>query len=211
MSSLLEPLAKGFMLGLTAGPLCLTSCIPVLLPITLAERPSNNVSHTWLFVGKFLGGRFVAYAAFGLLVGVLGSRLGEFTNQVGVYASIVLSLVLMAYGLGVRLPHGGFCRLAGRSAGSALFPFILGGLSGFNICPPFLLAITFTLQRAITPASGLLFFLAFFMATSLYILPVGLAGYISHRELLIRLGRMAAVIVGIVFLYQGASKLWMGA
>jgi hypothetical protein len=183
----------------------------VLLPITLAERPSNGVLQTWLFVGKFLGGRFIAYAIFGLFIGFLGSRLGGFTNQAGVYASIVLSLVLMAYGIGVRLPNGGFCRLAGRSAGSALFPFILGGLSGFNICPPFLLAITFSLQRAITPAFGLLFFLAFFMATSLYILPVGLAGYVSHRELLIRFGRAAAVLVGVVFFYQGVSKLWMGA
>ena len=149
------------MLGLTTGPLCFTSCIPVLLPITLAECRQDGRSETWFFVGKFLGGRLAAYAAFGLLVGAIGSRLGSFTNQIGVYASIVLSLILMAYGLGVRLPHGGFCQLAGRSAGGALFPFILGGLSGFNICPPFLLAIAFALQRTITPTFGVLFFYHF--------------------------------------------------
>ena len=44
-------------------------------------------------------------------------------------------------------------------------------------------------------------------ATALYILPVGLAGYISHRELIARVGRIGAAVVGMVFLYRGITAL----
>jgi len=207
MSTFIEPIASGFMLGLTAGPFCLTGCFPVLLSVTLAQGRENTASRTWLFVGEFIGGRFIAYLAFGFFIGLLGSHIGGFSYKVGIYALIILSVILIAYGLGARLPRVGMCEIAGRTAGKKFFPFILGGLTGLNVCPPFLLAVTYILQRAITPAFGIFFFMSFFTASTLYILPVGLTGHLSHRELIARVGRVAAVVVGVVFLYRGVSAL----
>lgn len=198
------------MLGMTTGPYCLTACFPMVLSVALAEGKGNSAFQTWLFVGKFIGGRFSAYLAFGLVIGLLGSRLGGMSHRIGTFAMILMSIILIGYGLGVRLPRVGMCRVAGRTEGHRLFPFILGGLTGLNVCPPFLLAVTYTLHRTVTPTFGICFFMSFFIATTLYILPVGIAGHIPHREIVARMGRVAAVVVGIVFFYQGLSALMLG-
>ena len=211
MSSIAEPLMNGFMLGITAGPLCFTGCFPMLLSMTLADDRSGPPAETWLFIGKFISGRFIAYLGFGLLVGYLGSQLGAWNHRIGIYAWIVLAFVLVAYGVGVRIPHLGLCGVAGSSTGSRYFPIILGGLSGLNLCPPFLLAITCTIQNSVSPTFGIAFFMSFFVATSLFIAPAGFARYIAHRDLIVRLGRVATVAVGIVFFYQGVSALLSGS
>ena len=90
------------------------------------------------------------------------------------------------------------------------FPFIMGALAGLNLCPPFLLAITYTLERSANTAFGVLFFMSFFVSTTLYILPAGLAGYIGRQELFVRVGKIASVVVGAVFLYQGVTIMMVG-
>ena len=210
MGNMVDPIINGFMLGITTGPFCFTACIPVLLSMTLAVGGESPAYQTWLFLGKFVAGRFVAYLTFGLVMGILGSSLGGLSHRIGTIATILLSVVLIVHGLGVHLPHAGMCHMAGRSAGNRFFPFILGGLTGLNICPPFLLAISYTLQRAVTPSFGICFFMSFFIATTLYILPVGIVGHISHHEVIARVGRVATVAVGIAFFYQGVSALIPG-
>jgi len=197
------------MLGMTTGPYCLTACFPMVLSVALAEGEGGSSSQTWLFVGKFIGGRFLAYLAFGVAIGLLGSRLGGMSHRIGTFAMIFMSIILIGYGLGVRLPRVGMCRMAGRTESHRFFPVILGALTGLNVCPPFLLAITYTLHKAVTPAFGICFFMSFFIATTLYILPVGIAGHIPHRDIMARMGRVAAVVVGAVFFYQGVSAALM--
>lgn len=208
MNSLVDPVIHGFMLGATTGPFCLAVCLPVLLSVTLSESGERNSSRAWIFLGKFIAGRFVAYLALGIFLGLIGSRSGALTQRVGVFATIVLSLILLGYGLGLRLPHFGLCRVAGSRTEKPYFPMILGLLTGLNVCPPLLLAATYTLQRSINPFFGLFFFLSFFVATTLYILPVGLTGYASRYAAMARFGKIASVAVGIVFLYQGISALF---
>lgn len=209
-SNLWDPAINGFMLGISTGPVCFSACVPMLLSISLAEVGSGSGGSNWGFLGRFIGGRFLAYLVFGLAVGLVGDRLGAFGVRVGSGATIVLSLILIAYGLGVRLPHWGLCRIAAGAAGRDRFPVLLGILTGMNICPAFLLAISYTLQRSISPVFGMMFFSSFFVATTLYVLPVGFAGYLPRRELLARIGRISAVVVGCYFCYQGACALMVG-
>lgn len=210
MSHLIDPIVNGFMLGMTTGPMCFTACFPLLLSVTLAEGGKTSSHATWLFLGKFIGGRFLAYLVFGLIVGLLGSRLGALSHQIGSIATILLSLILIAYGLGMPIPHFGMCRMGATHMGRPYFPLILGVLTGLNVCPPFLLALTYSLQKAVNPTFGIFFFLSFFLATTLYILPVGLAAYVNRHEMIIRLGKIASVVVGLVFFYQGVSALMIG-
>lgn len=210
MNSMFEPLANGFMLGLATGPLCLGSCFPVLISLALGEVDGKTPRAVWGFLGKFITGRFFAYTAMGFLVGLLGSSLGASWRFIGMLAWIVMAVILIAYGMGVGFSHFGLCSMAGRFAGTRGFPFLMGGLTGLNVCPPFLLAITFTLERSIEPAYGAVFFMAFFVATSLFILPAGMAGYLPRHDLMARFGKIASVVVGIVFLYQGISTIIMG-
>lgn len=210
MNSLLDPLANGFMLGLATGPLCMGSCFPVLISLALGEAADKSPVAVWGFLGKFIAGRFFAYTAAGFAVGLLGSTLGTSWRLVGVLAWLLMAAILIAYGMGVGFAHFGLCAVAGRFAGTSGFPFLMGGLTGLNVCPPFLLAITFTLERSIEPSYGAVFFMAFFFATTLFILPAGMAGYLPRHDLMTRFGKIAAVVAGVVFLYQGVSIIVTG-
>ena len=102
MTGIAEPIVNGFVLGITAGPLCFTGCFPMLFSIGLAEgQRSCSPAETWLFIGKFISGRFIAYLGFGLLVGYLGSQLGAWNHKIGIYSSMVMAFLLVAYGMGV--------------------------------------------------------------------------------------------------------------
>lgn len=210
MANLANPLANGFLLGLATGPLCMTTCFPVLLSITLGESEGGRSLQSWIFMGKFIGGRFFAYLAVGFLVGFLGSRLGGLSRTIGTISEIVLAVILIAYGLGMSFGHLRICAVASRFAKNRFFPLILGALTGLNVCPPFLLAITFSLERSIDPSYGVAFFMAFFLATTIFILPAGLVNYMPRRNIVSRIGKAAAVVAGIVFLYQGISVLVTG-
>jgi len=180
----------------------------MLLSVTMADGgDGEGHMHAWFFLGRFMAGRFVAYLTFGLVVGLLGTRMGAFSHWIGTYALIVMSVILMAYGIGMNIPHLGLCRMAGGMAGSPYFPYILGGLTGLNVCPPFLLAIACILQRGVSPVYGMLFFLSFFLASSLYIIPVGFTGFLSGCNFMARVGRYSTVAVGIVFFLQGIRAL----
>ena len=210
MNTVWEPALNGFMLGLSTGPACFSACVPMLLSVSLSEGRSGSAGSNWRFLGKFIGGRFLAYLVFGLIMGVIGDRLGAFGVRVGSWATILVSLILISYGLGVRLPHWGLCRMAAGAHDYGRLPFVLGVLTGLNVCPPFLLAISYTLQRSISPVLGMIFFLSFFVATTLYVLPVGFVGYLPRRELLVRIGKTSAVAVGCYFCYQGVGTLMIG-
>jgi len=202
----IDPTVNGFMLGLTTGPMCFTMCMPMLISVTLGgEKLQNN--RIWIFIGKFAAGRFVAYLGFGILVSLLGKYLGSVSHQISATATVVLSIILIGYGLGLKLPHVGLCKIANRSSEHPHFPTLLGFLTGLNICPPFLLAISYTLQRTVSPMFGILFFMSFFVATSLYLLPLGIIGYFPRRDRLLLFGKIAAVGVGLIFFVRGVSTL----
>jgi cytochrome c biogenesis protein CcdA len=210
VNQLLDPIVNGFLLGMTTGPLCLTACLPVLISVTLSEGKERAGRGTWIFLGKFIAGRFIAYLFLGVLIGLGGSHVAGLGQKVGTYAWMVLAFILIAYGMELlTLPHLGMCRLAGRTTGHRAFPFILGGLTGLSICPPLLLAVTYSLQKADYFLFGILFFAAFFIATTLYILPLGLAGRLPVKvnAIMVRVGRVMSVAVGIFFLYQGLAAL----
>jgi hypothetical protein len=52
---------------------------------------------------------------------------------------------------------------------------------------------------------GVLFFLVFFLATSVYLLPLFFAGLVSRFSAVRFAGRVAAVLAGLYFLYLAAS------
>jgi hypothetical protein len=202
MKDVLDVSVNGFMLGLSTGLFCLTSCLPVILSVNLSRE--DGAHGTWAFLGKFLGGRFLAYLGLGLLTALAGNTLGALSQSIGVYGLMVLSLILISYGLGLKLPRLEWCRMA---RGGRFFPFVLGGLSGLNICPPLLLAFAYGLQRGMSPAVGVVYFVSFFAATTLYIIPVGIVGYLPRHRIMANMGRIASVVVGAIFFYRGAAIL----
>jgi len=204
-------LVEGFLLGLASGGACLTYCAPVLVPWLLGE--GRTVRASIVPVAGFLGGRLAGYLVFAVLAWLTQSMLGEnLPHQKIVFAVITigLALLLIVYGFTGRERN---CRAA--SAGAAanpgrrsfmLMPVSLGFLTGVNVCPPLLLAFS---RAAQLPQlwQSLLFFAAFFVGTSIYVVPLPLAGLACRSEKIRIVGRLAAGVIGLFYLYSGVMSM----
>lgn len=203
-------LISGFSLGLSTGPFCLTACLPVLLSATLAQPTESRASGSWAFFAKFIAGRFLAYTALGLLAGMLGASMGAASHRIAAWAWVILALMLILYGLGAKLPKLGLCEAVFAKTGKSIFPFALGVLTGVNVCPPILLVFTYVVETSVDLVTGVMVFISFFLATVLFMVPIGFAGYLRRHAVTGLVGRAAAIVTGMVFLYQGVSLLKAG-
>ncbi|MEM5788084.1 MAG: sulfite exporter TauE/SafE family protein [Syntrophobacteraceae bacterium] len=201
------PLISGFMLGLSTGPICMATCLPIVFPFAISDDSGTNATGRWCFLAKFLAGRLAAYTTMGALTGLIADRIGFSGTNIGIYAWLALSLLLIAYGLGASIKHIGFCGLATRCAAVRSFPYILGFLTGLSVCPPFLLALSFVIERSANMLFAIVFFISFFCATTLYVLPIGFLGHLPRLTWFRILGRLSAVLSGIFFLWRGLSSL----
>jgi hypothetical protein len=88
-------------------------------------------------------------------------------------------------------------------------PALLGLLTGASLCPPFLLAFGSAAQL---PGlwQSLLFFAAFFLGTSVYVIPLPLVGTAGRHETISIVGRLAAGIAGLLYLYSGVMSVVAG-
>jgi len=88
----------------------------------------------------------------------------------------------------------------------ALFPVALGFFTGLNLCPPFLAAFANASYTGSLLAS-LLFFTAFFLGTSLFFVPIPFLGAFSHIQPLRIIGKYAAIIMALYYLYSGIMQI----
>jgi sulfite exporter TauE/SafE len=84
----------------------------------------------------------------------------------------------------------------------ALLPVGMGLVAGLKICPPLLLAFT-TAAGTGSLGGSLFLFLMFFLGTSVYFLPVSLLGAFTRLPDLRMVGKFAAVIVAVYYLFSG--------
>ena len=77
---------------------------------------------------------------------------------------------------------------------------------GFNLCPPFLLAASFALGFA-DIAKSILFFFYFFLATSVFLIPLIFSGFVSRFQWVRLVGRVFSVFVGVWFIYIALKEL----
>ena len=199
---------KGFLLGLASGTTCLAFCAPVLVPYLLDD--GKNVWQNLLTLLQFLGGRLGGYALFGLSAWAAGSLLssatGHFQSTMMGIVYIGLASLLLLSTLRNRATATGPCALRSIQARLERWPALLavgmGFLAGLKVCPPLLLAFADAASMA-SLADSLVFFLAFFVGTSIYFVPLSLVGAFRHVSALRTIGRFAAVIVALYYTYSG--------
>jgi sulfite exporter TauE/SafE len=167
--------AEAFALGLTSGPVCIASCAPVLLPVlTVERRPARGTS---LLLAQFLSGRLLGYLVFALIAWSLGHSL-TLPPRARVWAvacsDAVIAALLAAY---FAMRGKGFekaCRAGWARQAAPLFSrfasAFLGFASGLSLCPPFVAAGVRAAESA-GLAGALLFFLWFFLGTSVWFAP----------------------------------------
>jgi len=200
---MISVLLQGLLLGLSTGPLCLATCGPVFAPLLMAEE--RQLRGLLRVIGELALGRLLAYLAFGAGVGYLGVELqGPLLDKVVAGAMVVLALCMFLYVVVQGWPHLPLCRVVNPRF--VRFPILLGLLTGINICPPFLLAISSALGLG-SLGLGIALFGGFFLGTSVYLLALVPLGYLGRWPNLRLVALMTAVLVGVVFLVMGIIRL----
>jgi len=188
-------LINGLLLGLSTGVFCFAYCAPVFLPQLLSQKDRYK---GWGIFIQFNLGRLLAYIIFGAVFGWLGAQIhAQYLKTYSGGIIIILALLLILYGLGLSLPKMKWCSWAKH----ARLPIISGFLLGINICPPFLLAVMQNFQTG-GVLNGIIFFVMFFIGTIVYLIPITFLGYFSKVAWLRQAGRAAAVVVGVILIWQ---------
>jgi sulfite exporter TauE/SafE len=202
---MMEVAIQGILLGLSTGLFCLGYCAPVFVPLIMSEK--RAVAHNTLVVGELALGRLIAYLLSGAVAGYLGMQLEgpSFQRLVG-WAMIVLSAILLLYVATMRWPQFSLCKWA--KGHYFRFPIVFGFLTGINICPPFLLAISYTFSFG-SITKGILLFGGFFLGTSVYLLVLLPLGYLGQWQNLRIIALITAILSGVFFLLMGVARLIM--
>ena len=197
---------EGFLLGLASGGTCLAYCAPVLVPLMLGVgQPSRG---NGVLLAKFLFGRLGGYLLFGLLAWWTGQRILDdpvWRSILFGSAYVILAGLLLYFGL-AKAPMSCALGLGGPrkwlARWPALLPLGMGFFTGLNLCPPFLLAFA---GAAFTGSLGasLLLFATFFIGTSIYMLPLPFLGAFHRHAAVSWIGKMAAVLMALYYLYSG--------
>ncbi len=194
---------QGLSLGLSTGLFCLAYCAPVFVPYVMAEE--RDLAHSARAIGELALGRLLAYLAFGAAVGYLGMQLeGPVLNKVVGGALILLSLLMLLYVARRNWPHLALCRWVDERF--LRFPLLFGLLTGINVCPPFLLAISSALGLG-SILLGMALFGGFFLGTSVYLVVLFPLGYLGRWPALRTVAWMTALLSGIFFLFAGLARL----
>ncbi len=200
---MIEGLLSGLGLGLATGTACLATCGPVYGAYLMGERREGLEPLRVIFLLNL--GRFLAYAMFGALVGLLGGSLpASIRMPVAVAGYLFFSAYLLLSVIRQRRSCSG-CR-TGKVLEVTRSPFLLGVLTGFSICPAFLVALTGAFESS-GPLTGMMLFIGFFAGTTVYMLPFAIFGLLTRREWITKVARVAAVVVAIYFGAVGVRGL----
>ena len=206
---------QGFLLGLSTGITCLAYCSPVLIPYLLGE--GKSIRQTASTLSQFLLGRLLGYLLFAVFAWLVSYYLGTLTDRREMlmgFIYILLASFLFWYGLSQsaapcagRSLHARLTRMV--LCHPALVPLVMGLLTGLNLCPPFLLAFAAAGENP-TLTHSLLFFLSFFLGTTLFFLPIPLLGACKCIPSLKIIGKLAAAVMSIYYFYTGMLMIMGG-
>jgi sulfite exporter TauE/SafE len=201
---MIRELAEGLVLGLATGTSCLATCGPVYTPYLMQKGRSLIAS--LLVIGEISAGRFVSYLVVGALAGAFGQSITEEKRIPLTIAAYLLFSVFLIIASIRSSRKEAYCA-AGKWYSFVERPFLLGILTGINLCPPFLLALARTVSNT-GVLSGMLFFTAFFIGTTFFLLPLTVAGMAGRQPAFRRFARIASIAVAVWFIIQAGILLY---
>lgn len=202
-----EVIINGVMLGLSTGISCLGYCSPLFVPYLLSEKTEFKTNV--LRVSEFLSGRLLAYILWGFMIGKFSDYIeSDYMKKVSVYAILFSSILLITYGMMKNFPQLKFCQKLEHTKGIHRFPLLLGITVGLNICPPFVMGISYLLNVGKVRES-MIFFIFFFLGTSVYMIPYIFLNLFSSIERIQYVARVTAIVSGVwFFIYAITLSGW---
>ncbi|MBU1205560.1 MAG: sulfite exporter TauE/SafE family protein [Proteobacteria bacterium] len=203
---------EGFILGLSNGVTCVAYCAPVLIPYLLGE--GKRISQNSALTVQFLLGRLSGYLLFAVFAWGINHSILQWMSKPDLLiggAYVIFSVLLIFYGFFKTTTSCAASRINGlRHKWVAIMPFslpiIAGFVTGLSFCPPFLLAFTGAIERT-SLLKSMLFFFAFFLGTSIFFIPTPFVGIFRGFSTLKMVGKMAAGLIGVYYLYSGIVML----
>jgi sulfite exporter TauE/SafE len=197
---MIAQMSEGFLLGIATGTTCLATCGPIYAPYLMLS--GGNLRASLLTLLEISGGRFVTYLLIGLVAGLLGRQIGDIGDRTWFTAIAYLAFSLYLIFTVFRTKKRSECCRTSRWQAFARRPFILGLLTGINFCPSFLLAFTKAVDLS-GPVAGMSLFGAFFVGTSIFLLPLSIFGLFGSQFAFRRVAQVCAVGVAAWFIGQG--------
>ena len=188
---------EGLTLGFATGISCAVFCIPVF--IGLASRNLNNITPITDLI-FFLSGRLLAYSFIAILFSGLGAQLG-FISIFDVLSKAFIAILLILWGVKGFKESDKDASTCPAKKFIKTVPFVAGILTGLSPCPPFIAGITrvFVIGDML---AGLLYFLGFYITTSLFLIPALATGLLKYRKELKVVASFVSIIFGIFFILQ---------
>ena len=185
---------EGLFLGLLTGQGCLIGCAPYLIPYLMEEGKVKPVFY-------FLGGRFLSYLCLAIVAFLCQEILSSQRNLFLACSYIGLSLLLI---FRFKTKKWNFC--ANRFIRCSK-PLLLGLFTALSFCPTLLLAFTSAAKKN-SVLEAIIFFILFFMGSSLYFLPLTLIAKLKKFPFIQHIGKMSSYVVGVIYLLIGIYQLF---
>jgi cytochrome c biogenesis protein CcdA len=200
-------MTDSLILGLSSGSACLATCGMVMFPYLMAG--SAGVKRIAFDLSLFLLTRFIVYFILATLAWYFGQTI--FTNTVvrnivpGILY-IIFAIMLVWYSIDKNRKPDCPARIVSTVNNKRLVPLMLGLVNSFGFCPALFLILTKGATQG-TLLQSYLAFLAFFIGSSVWFLPLPLAGRIRRKEVLSKIGILATGLAGIIFMIKGLTNL----
>jgi Cytochrome C biogenesis protein transmembrane region len=200
-------MADSFILGLSSGSACVVTCGMVMFPYLMSGSAGTRKITTDLSL--FLLTRLIVYLLLATLVFYCGQAL--FSNRV--IRNILPGLLYMAFAVMLVLysmdkTRNPTCpaKFVKAVNNRRLIPVFLGIVNSIGFCPALFIILTKSATEG-TLVQSYLAFLAFFVGSSLWFLPLPLAGKIKKLQVLKTIGLLATGLAGIIFMIKGITNL----
>jgi len=200
-------MTDSLILGLSSGSACLATCGMVMFPYLMAG--SAGVKRIAIDLSLFLITRFAVYFVLATLSWYFGQALFSNTvvrNIVPGILYIIFAVMLVWYSIGKNRKPDCPAKIVKTVNNHRLVPILLGLVNSLGFCPALFIILTKGATQG-TLVQSYIAFLAFFIGSSIWFLPLPLAGRIRKKEVLKNIGILATGLAGIIFMIKGLTNL----
>ena len=203
-------MTDSFILGLSSGSACLATCGMVMFPYLMSGTAGTR--RIAIDLALFLLTRVVVYFILANLAWYFGQEFLKspaMRNIIPGILYLVFSALLVWYSISESRKPDCPAKMVKTIKNRRLVPVFLGLVNSLGFCPALLLILTKGATEG-TLVKSYLAFLAFFAGSSLWFLPLPLAGRFRKREVLKKIGILATGLAGIIFMIKGLTNILGG-
>lgn len=200
-------MTDSFILGLSSGSACLATCGMVMFPYLMSG--SAGPKRIAFDLSLFLFTRLVVYFILATLSWYLGQAIFNnpvVRNVVPGVLYIAFAVMLVWYSISKTRSADCPAKIVKTVNNHRLIPILLGLVNSLGFCPALFIILTKGATQG-TISQSYLAFLAFFIGSSVWFLPLPLAGRIRKKEVIRNIGILATGLAGIIFMIKGITNL----